>query len=83
MNLNFVADSNLIEDSFQLTIINEVPYFINTSSSVTIYDGLTDRIECRDAEGSNVLTILNKDPSSYPYPTWISHNAKILNLIPN
>ena len=82
MNLNFVADSNLVEDSYQLTIINAVPYFIN-ASSVTIYDGLTDRIECRDAEGSNVLTILNKAPTSYPYPTWISQNANILNLIPN
>ena len=83
MNLNFVADSNVIEDSYQLTIINEVPFFINTSSSVIIYDGLTDRIECRDAEGSNILTILNKDPSLYPYPSWINQNTKILNLIPN
>jgi hypothetical protein len=83
INLNFVADGNLIEDSFQLTITNAVPYFINTSSSVIIYDGLKDRIECRDAEGSNILTILNKDPSSYPYPSWITQNTKILNLIPN
>jgi len=66
-----------------LTIINAVPYFINTSSSVTIYDGLTDRIECRDTEGSNLLTILNKDPTSFPYPTWITQNTKILNLVPN
>lgn len=72
MNLNFVADGNLIQDFFELTIINSVPYFIKESSSIIIYDGLTDKIECRDAEGSNVLTILNKDPTSYPYPSWIT-----------
>jgi hypothetical protein len=83
MNLNFVADSNLVEDSFQLTIINAEPDFVNTSSSIIIYDCLTDRIECRDAESSNILTILNKAPTSNPYPTWITQNTKILNLIPN
>jgi hypothetical protein len=83
MNLNFVADSNLVEDSFQLTIINAVPYFMSTSSPIVIYDGLTDKIECRDAEGSNLLTIFNKAPATNPYPTWITHNANILNLIPN
>ena len=83
MNLNFVADSNVVEDYFELTIYNAAPIFINTSSSVIIYDGLTDKIECRDAEGSNFLTILNKAPTSYPYPTWITQNTNILNLIPN
>jgi hypothetical protein len=84
MNLNFVADSNIVEDSFQLTIINTVPYFLNTASPIIIiYDGLTDKIECRDAEGSNLLNIYNKAPISYPYPTWITQNANILNLIPN
>jgi hypothetical protein len=82
MNLNFVADSNLVEDSFQLTIINAVPEFLNTSSSIIIYDGLTDRIECRDAEGSNLLTIYNKAPTTNPYPIWVAQNIKILNLIP-
>jgi hypothetical protein len=72
MNLNFDADSNIVEDFFVLTINNAVPYFINTSSSVIIYDGLTDKIECKDAEGSNLLTILNKAPISNPYPTWIT-----------
>jgi hypothetical protein len=83
MNLNFMADSNLVEDSFQLTIINAVPYFMSTSPSIDIYDGLTDKIECRDADGSSLLTILNKAPTTNPYPTWITHNTNILNLIPN
>jgi len=80
--LIFTADSNLVPDNFTLTIINQKPYFINVSTTVTIYDGLTDRLDCRDPESSNLLTILNK--ASGGYPSWVTHSGgNTLNLRPN
>ena len=66
--LNLSAENNEITDTFNLTLVNEPPYFVSNLTNQTVFEcsfvpyTFPNRI---DPEGNNVAVIFTHDRSSF------------------